>query len=116
MMREFSRISEAIETISSFFEVAKWVVAGIGIVFAGGFAAMFIIDKRDADNRIMTTAETLLAKIHAYRAGGGAVGWGECQVAADGPVKLLEPIVGHQAGASPELEAAIARELEPARG
>jgi hypothetical protein len=67
-------------------------------------------------NRIMTTAETLLAKIHAYRAGDGAVSWGECQTAADGLVKLLKPVVGHQAEVIPELEAAIARELEPSRG
>lgn len=67
-------------------------------------------------NRIMTTAETLLAKIHAYQDGDSSVSWGECQVAADGLVKLLEPVVGHQAEMIPELEAAIARELEPARG
>lgn len=66
-------------------------------------------------NRIMTTAETLLAKIHAYQAGDSAVGWGECQTAADGLVKLLKPVIGHQADAIPELEAAIARELEPTR-
>lgn len=66
-------------------------------------------------NRIMTTAETLLAKIHDYQTGSGAVSWGECQVAAGGLVKLLKPVIGHQADAIPELEAAIARELEPAR-
>lgn len=66
-------------------------------------------------NRIMTTAETLLSKIHAYQAGDIAVGWGECQVAADGLVKLLKPIIGHHADAIPELEATIARELETAR-
>lgn len=67
-------------------------------------------------NRIMTTAETLLTKIHAYQAGDSAVGWGECQTAANGLVKLLKSVIGHQADAIPELEAAIARELEPAKG
>lgn len=66
-------------------------------------------------NRIMTAAEALLAKIHAYQAGDSAVSWGECQTAADGLVKLLKPVVGHQAEAIPELEAAITRELEPSR-
>lgn len=64
-------------------------------------------------NRIMGSAETLLGKIRAYTAGDPAVSWGECQVAATGLAKLLEPVVDTTHIA--ELETAIARELEAPR-
>lgn len=60
--------------------------------------------------RTMDAAETLLHKIRAYTAGDPTVSWAECQTAATGLTKLLDPIV--ETKRVPELETAIARELE----
>lgn len=49
----------------------------------------------------------------AYTAGEPAVSWGECQVAATGLTKLLEPVVDTTHIA--DLDTAIARELEAPR-